>query len=278
MPGLAGVAAHRLAWLGELPARGDLRVLEVGCATGKIALALAAARGWQVAGIEPAPAAAERARAAGLETHTGTLDDYAGPAGFDAVLFVHVLEHLPDPLAALARARELLAPGGRLVVALPNAEAFERRLFAGAWDGWDLPRHVHHFGPASLCALLARAGFAPGRVRHEWYSLLGRSLRNRRLLRDPEAELRRACSSRRGGSRWPPAATHRRCRWWRPARDAGQRRSLSPSCLSRFHAWASRLRGTSTALAAVAMPTRASVEAGPSSPLHAASRAVLATA
>ena len=46
-------------------------------------------------------------------------------------------------------------------------------------NGWDLPRHLHHFGPGALQSLLERAGFAPGVVRYEWYSLLSRSLANR---------------------------------------------------------------------------------------------------
>ncbi len=178
-PLLSQLALHRFGWLGDLPPQSSRRVLEVGCASGKVALALMAARGWSAVGIEPDPGAAQAARNRGLETHTGTLEDYPGAGEFDIVLFVHVLEHLPDPLAALRRARSLLVAGGHVVVALPNAESLERRLFGAAWDGWDVPRHVHHFGPAALRGLLERAGFASGPVRHEWYSLLARSVGNR---------------------------------------------------------------------------------------------------
>lgn len=187
---LPHVAQHRFAWLEDLPATPSCRVLEVGCARGKVALALQAAMDWSAVGIEPDARAAQAAREQGLETHTGTLDDYAGAGNFDVVLFVHVLEHLSDPLAALQRAHALLAPDGRVVVALPNAEGCERRLFGAAWDGWDVPRHQHHFGPAALCALLEQAGFAPGRVRHEWYSILARSIGNRRQAHLPHAERR----------------------------------------------------------------------------------------
>ncbi|MBW2269189.1 MAG: class I SAM-dependent methyltransferase [Deltaproteobacteria bacterium] len=187
-PLLPRVALHRFGWLGDLPPQASRRVLEVGCASGKVALALMAAKGWSAVGIEPDPGAAQAARLQGLETHTGTLDDYAGAGDFDVVLFVHVLEHLSDPLAALRRARSLLIPGGHVVVALPNAESLERRLFGNAWDGWDVPRHLHHFGPATLCGLLERAGLVPGPVRHEWYSLLARSVGNCRRAQLPHAE------------------------------------------------------------------------------------------
>lgn len=190
-PLLSQVALHRFAWLGDLPDTRPLRVLEVGCGSGKVALALMAARDWTAVGIEPDAGAAEAARKQGLETHTGTLDDYTGAGDFDAVLFVHVLEHLPDPLGALRRARSLLVPGGHVVVAAPNAESLERRMFGAAWDGWDVPRHVHHFGPDSVCRTLERAGFAAGPVRHEWYSLVARSFGNRWRSQLPYAERRR---------------------------------------------------------------------------------------
>jgi SAM-dependent methyltransferase len=186
------VALHRFAWLGDLPPKHSRRVLEVDCATGKVALALQTARNWSAVGIERDAGAAAAARRRGLETHTGTLEDYAGAGDFDLVLFVHVLEHLDDPLAALRRARELLIPGGYVVVALPNAESLERRLFGWAWDGWDVPRHVYHLGPAALCGLLERAGFDPGPVRHEWYSLLARSAGNRFRGQLPYADRRRS--------------------------------------------------------------------------------------
>jgi ubiquinone/menaquinone biosynthesis C-methylase UbiE len=50
------------------------------------------------------------------------------PATFDAVLIHHVLAHLADPARALAEARRVLRPGGRLGVVTPNAR-FVRALF-----------------------------------------------------------------------------------------------------------------------------------------------------
>jgi SAM-dependent methyltransferase len=68
---------------------------------------------------------------------------------FDAVTMWHTLEHLPDPAAALRRSRELLRPGGRLVVSVPNSESLQARLGGDAWF---------------LSALLARSGFEVERI------------------------------------------------------------------------------------------------------------------
>jgi len=50
----------------------------------------------------------------GLEVHCGTVFDapFAG-AQFDLILLQHVIEHVLDPIAVLARVGELLAPEAR---------------------------------------------------------------------------------------------------------------------------------------------------------------------
>ena len=72
---------------------------------------------------------------------------------------------MPDPVASLEAARALLAPGGRVVIGVPNFGAAGRRAFGSSWDGLELPRHLHHFTRASLTAVLARAGLQVDSVR-----------------------------------------------------------------------------------------------------------------
>jgi methionine biosynthesis protein MetW len=117
-------AAHELL-LGAVQAGAGARVLDVGCATGYLAAELAA-RGAVVTGVEADPVAAAAARARGLEVVEGDAEDpatlaAAGVRGpFDAIVCGDVLEHLRAPAAVLAGLAALLAPGGRIVVSLPN--------------------------------------------------------------------------------------------------------------------------------------------------------------
>jgi SAM-dependent methyltransferase len=151
-------------WLARLrPARG--RLLDVGCGRGDLLTALRA-DGWRAQGVEPSAAAAETARRRfGLDVVTGTLEDAdlrddagAGPL-FDAVVFAGVVEHVPDPLATLRRARALLAPGGLLAVLfLPRFDSLQARLFGPRWLALDLPRHLYHFDDDSWRRLLAETG------------------------------------------------------------------------------------------------------------------------
>lgn len=113
----------REAWaarLGEwLPPRPG-HVLDLGCGTGSLSL-LAAERGHRVTGVDLSPAMLTRARAK-LAGHDALflVGDAGGPPvrerSFDAVLVRHVLWTLPDPGRALRHWRELLRPGGRLVL------------------------------------------------------------------------------------------------------------------------------------------------------------------
>lgn len=71
----------------------------------------------------------------------------------------HSLEHFRDPKKALMKVREILKPGGTLILELPNAAAVEAHVFGNTWWGWETPRHLYHFSPRTICAMLAACSF-----------------------------------------------------------------------------------------------------------------------
>ena len=85
---------------------------------------------------------------------------------FAAIVFWHSLEHLPRPSEALARAAELLAPGGLLVVAAPNSDSLQARLFKERWLALDLPRHLVHLPARTLVERLRALGLRVTRTSH----------------------------------------------------------------------------------------------------------------
>jgi SAM-dependent methyltransferase len=160
----ARLLRRRLRWE-CLPWIGRGRYLDVGCGSGA-ALGAARALGWQVAGIEMSGAAAAKALRFTGEVYTGDVLSAPFPPGrFDVVTAFHVLEHVADPVAMLRRMLGWLAPGGLLIVEVPNAGGLGAQLFGRAWSAIELPRHLSHFSPDSLGRAVALAG---GRVVWSW--------------------------------------------------------------------------------------------------------------
>ncbi len=143
------------------------RMLDVGCGRG-ILPALMRERGWEAHGLEFSATAARHAREElQLPVFVGDfLESPYASDSFDAVVFWHVLEHVPDPVAALARARQILRPGGLLVIAVPNFESLQARFSGRHWFHLDVPRHYHHFGLRWLKRQLASQGFSILDVSH----------------------------------------------------------------------------------------------------------------
>jgi SAM-dependent methyltransferase len=114
----------------------------------------------------------------GLDVVHGQIEEVQFSSSFDVVTLFHVLEHVPNPLATLRTCRELLNPGGILVVAVPNdligTKSMVRRLLAlvgiGRFrgrrcglarirlDGSLTEIHLSHFTPAVLRRLVERSG------------------------------------------------------------------------------------------------------------------------
>jgi SAM-dependent methyltransferase len=140
------------------------RLLDYGCGAGGL-LHLAARSGWQAQGYDASPVAVETCRRQGLRAAADLMELADGT--FDAVVLQHVLEHLPEPGAALLRVRGLLDPGGWLLVEVPNVRSLRARLshpLLVRWARFDerhraFPLHLWYFGPRSLRTMLARAGF-----------------------------------------------------------------------------------------------------------------------
>lgn len=137
------------------------RLLDVGCGDGAF-LALMAERGWQCSGIDFDPAAVQAGREKhGLDLRAGDFQSGSfEPTDFDVITMSHLIEHVPDPVACLDKCRQLLRPGGRLVVTTPNIHSLGHQHFKRDWRCLEPPRHLHIFAPHLLAECARRAGLA----------------------------------------------------------------------------------------------------------------------
>lgn len=122
-----------------LPASPGAKILDVGCGTGFLSL-LAAEIGLDVTGIDFSEVmrtkGRRKAEAAGLTIDFSRGDAEAPdfpPGTFDAVISRHVMWTLPNPGRALRAWKDLLTPGGRVVV------------IDGVWTPRDIPGLIRSF-------------------------------------------------------------------------------------------------------------------------------------
>lgn len=137
------------------------KLLDVGFGAGGL-LSAAQSRGWKPYGVEISRSAVERA----VENQVGAIwlgdlfdvpDDFTS---FDVVVMTELIEHVPEPERLVARASELLRPGGLLYLTTPHGRGLSSRLLKSAWSVFSPPEHLQLFSKTSVRLLLERNGFS----------------------------------------------------------------------------------------------------------------------
>lgn len=169
-------------------APGPLRIVDLGCGQGDF---LRAARARfpeaELAGIDLSQAGMDLARRRVPQARFFRAD-FAAPQGLPAelsgfathIICSEVLEHLDQPELVLANVKQLLAPGGQLVVTVPGGPRSAFDLHIG---------HRRHYSPQSLKALVEGAGYQSERVEGAGFPFFNLYklvviMRGKRLARD----------------------------------------------------------------------------------------------
>lgn len=134
-------------------------ILDVGCGSGT-ALDWYKSRGWKTHGLDISRRAIELCRARGHEGYCCEIENLPGKHLFDAIRASHVLEHLPNPITAMAAFSRLLKPGGFCLIMVPNHGSALARLFGRWYWQIDAPRHFFHFKLDDLRRLADAAGLS----------------------------------------------------------------------------------------------------------------------
>ncbi len=153
------------------------RLLDIGAAAGFL-LAGFLEEGWQGEGIEPnATMARYGHEQLGLTIHACSLEAYTGKIAFDLVSAIQVVAHFVDPLAAFLRMRELLAPGGLLLIETWNVRSYSARWLGRHWHEYNPPSVLHYFSRTGLQAQLEQLGFDFVAAGRPWRWIRGHHMR-----------------------------------------------------------------------------------------------------
>ena len=134
-------------------------LLDIGCGTGEFLNTMKQA-GWTSLGLEPDPGARQQAiEHFQLDVHPSDHLFQLAAKQWDVITMWHVLEHVHRLHPYLDKIYELLKPGGKLIIAVPNYQSLDAAKYESAWAAYDVPRHLYHFSPEAMQRLLSDHGF-----------------------------------------------------------------------------------------------------------------------
>lgn len=130
--------------------------LDVGSGTGAFVHTMEKA-GWSSIGLEP------DAHARALSVKIYNVDVYPAEdlftlpqSSYSAITMWHVLEHVHELDSYIMQLKKLLAPDGKLIVAVPNYTSKDAKHYGAGWAAYDVPRHLYHFSPKAMRTLMER--------------------------------------------------------------------------------------------------------------------------
>ena len=221
----SGRAEEQLKWLGEQHLfQPGTYFLDVGCYDGQFLAQLPIE--VDKCGFDVDLPAIERGRSRfgqlGIEFIHGEFSRFRPRRSPDVITMFHVLEHLPEPVAALQNLRDISHSGSRLVVEVPILELG----LTNDINGFFSVQHMTHFSRSSLKNCLARAGW----VEMEW--LEQQNYNGCRVLCRP-GEARRQVEGNPGDF----AALDKSLRQWYAALRAAEKRLAVVPSFPRWVIW-----------------------------------------
>ncbi|MEP6677417.1 MAG: class I SAM-dependent methyltransferase [Ferruginibacter sp.] len=144
-------------------------LLDIGCGTGAF-LNDMKQHGWAVAGLEPDETARGKAKELyGLEP-LSIEELFNQPTGsFNAITMWHVLEHVHDLHGYMDQLKRILAPAGKIFIAVPNYTSYDATIYGSHWAAYDVPRHLYHFSPTSMKLLVEQHGLKLDLIKPMWF-------------------------------------------------------------------------------------------------------------
>ena len=125
-------------------------VLDIGCGTGEFLNVCKQAQ-WDVIGIEPSTDARQMAiNNYSLNVLKEAEIKNLPSESFDVITMWHVLEHVPKLNERIEDLKRLIKPTGIIIIAVPNCNSLDAKIYKENWAAYDVPRHLYHFVPKDI--------------------------------------------------------------------------------------------------------------------------------
>lgn len=131
-------------------------ILDIGCGTGEFLNTCKSAK-WKTIGIEPDSDARQMAiKNYDLDVREEGELKSLPDASFDIISMWHVLEHVPKLNERVEELKRLIKPNGIIIIAVPNCNSLDAKIYKEQWAAYDVPRHLYHFTPKDIDSLFLK--------------------------------------------------------------------------------------------------------------------------
>ena len=159
--------------------------LDIGAAAGFILKGFEN-KGWSGTGIEPNASMVEYGRkTVGVNLIKGTIETAPVEERFDLIIMIQIMAHIYDLQSSVQRIRDLLSPGGMVLIETWNKDSLMARLFGKGWHEFSPPGTLNYFSKKSMDHLMLQFGFsriARGTPKKSIHSSHAKSLMRYKLL------------------------------------------------------------------------------------------------
>jgi SAM-dependent methyltransferase len=140
---------------------GPGNTLEIGCGNGQLLLALKEKGISKLYGSDLKDSNFQSLGEAGIVVRAANIEEeFPFQERFDAIIMNNVFEHLLKPIDVLRRCKNHLSDRGRILLIMPNSNAFELAIFKEHWAGFHAPRHIYLFNESNVNYLRDQLGFS----------------------------------------------------------------------------------------------------------------------
>ena len=148
----------RLAWLStRVPLNKDSSVLDIGCGTGNFLRFIKKKYRCRCHGVDFDPIFELADNEPDIVLTIADFETLDSTEYYNLIVMFHLIEHLNDPVSALRKAYNLLAPGGYLCIETPASDSLSFSLFRKYWFPLLPPYHRQVFSRKSLLMVIADA-------------------------------------------------------------------------------------------------------------------------